>query len=121
MSTILIIEDDEANSQLMEAVVQALGYDAIRTKTASNGLELAETHRPALILLDMRLPGKMSGWEFAETINENPELSNIPLIAVSVQIEAMDERRALEFGCDAYISKPFSINHLRDRIASFLA
>ena len=89
MDSILIIEDDEQTFELMHNVLRHLEHQIIHAGTAKNGLELAKQYSPKLILLDMRLPG-MTGWELAPILKQDPSLRNIPIIAVSVQVDADD-------------------------------
>ena len=119
MGTILIVEDDEQNHILMESLLQSMGHQSIHARNGREGLELADRYHPDLILLDMRLP-IMNGWDVAATLSNDSQLGHIPIVAVSVPVEATDEPRALAAGCDAYISKPFPIQLMRDCINHYL-
>lgn len=119
MGTVLIVEDDEQNHILMESLLKSMGHQSIHAMNGHEGLELADQHHPDLILLDMRLP-LMNGWEVASTLSNDSQLGHIPIVAVSVPIQASDEPRALAAGCDDYISKPFSIQLMRDCITHYL-
>lgn len=119
MDSILIIEDDEQTFALMINVLRHFNRDIIHASTGSNGLALAKEHLPKLILLDMRLPG-MNGWELAPILKNDPKLCRIPIIAVSVQVDANDPVVAINAGCDDYLPKPFNIKDLRDIVAHYL-
>jgi two-component system, cell cycle response regulator DivK len=119
MGTILIIEDDEATAQLIASVLRSLDHDLLFAVNATQALALVQENELSLILLDMRMPG-MKGWELAPILRDEPNASHIPIIAVSVQIDVSDPKRALEVGCDDYIAKPFNINHLRDCVKHHL-
>ena len=119
MSKVLVIEDDEQNHILMDSVLTSMGHEALHARNGQEGIELADTHRPDLILLDMRLP-LMNGWEVATALKSNEELQHIPVIAVSVLINTADKMRALEAGCDGFISKPYSLNGIRSCIKQYL-
>lgn len=119
MGAILIIEDDEGTAQLMASVLRALGHELLLASNASIAYTLAQEHNLSLILLDMRLPS-MDGWELAPILRNELGLRNIPIIAVSVQVGPDDPKRALQVGCDEYISKPFDINYLRNCVVHYL-
>jgi two-component system cell cycle response regulator DivK len=117
--TILIVEDNELNMRLFNDVLQAVGYQTLQTGDGSEAVELAERHRPDLILMDMRLPG-ISGMEATHLIKERPELSHIPIVAVTASALKGDEERILAGGCDGFIAKPISIPTFLSTIAQFL-
>lgn len=119
MSKILVIEDDEQNHILMESVVSSMGHIVLHARNGQEGLDLAGSHRPDLILLDMRLP-VMNGWEVANTLKQDAELHHIPVVAVSVLSNTNDKLRALDAGCDSFISKPYSLDNIRSCIQEFL-
>ncbi|MEM9953717.1 MAG: response regulator [Chloroflexota bacterium] len=119
MSTILIVEDDEQNHILMDSLLQSMGHKAIHAHTGQEGLELADAHHPDLILLDLRLPIR-NGWEVASILKNDDQLGHIPIVAVSVQVDASDIQRAREAGCDEFIEKPFKIQLMRDCINYFV-
>ena len=80
---------------------------------------MAETHRPDLILMDIRLPG-LDGYEATRRIKADPALSEIPVIAMTSYAEARDEANAFAAGCDAYIPKPFGLQEILTKIVAFL-
>ncbi|MGH7326310.1 MAG: hybrid sensor histidine kinase/response regulator [Candidatus Rokuibacteriota bacterium] len=104
---VLIVEDDEASQALMRAVVEdTLGG---RTRVCSDGEEAvkeATSRPPALILLDLMLP-RLSGWEVARRLRQQPSTRGLPIIAVSALARPQEREAALHAGCDAYLSKPF--------------
>jgi len=117
--TILIVEDNELNMRLFNDVLQAVGYQTLQTGDGTEAVELAERHRPDLILMDMRLPG-ISGMEATHLIKERPELSHIPIVAVTASALKGDEERILAGGCDGFIAKPISIPSFLATVAQFL-
>lgn len=119
MDSILIIEDDEQTFALMLNVLRHFDKEIIHAGTGINGLEMARRYEPSLILLDMRLPG-LTGWELAPMLKQDPDLCKIPIIAVSVQVDADDPVFAINAGCDDYLAKPFNIKDLRDIVAHYL-
>ena len=80
--TVLIVEDNELNMKLFHDLLEAHGYDTLQTRTGIEALELARTHRPDLILMDIQLP-EVSGLEVTKWIKEDDDLCTIPVIAVT--------------------------------------
>jgi two-component system cell cycle response regulator DivK len=117
---ILIIEDQEDNRRIMRDLLKSAGYQVIEAVTGEAGVMSAETHCPALILMDIQLPD-FDGYEATRRIKANPDLSAIPVIAVTSYALSGDDVKAYEAGCDAYVSKPFSPRKLLAKIQEFLA
>lgn len=117
---ILVIEDHEDNRRILRDLLTSAGYEPIEAVTGEEGVALAETHRPDLILMDIQLPG-LDGYEATRRIKANPALRQIPVIAVTSYALSGDEVKAREAGCDAYISKPFSPRALLATIREYLA
>jgi len=116
---ILIIEDQEDNRRIMRDLLTSAGYKIIEAVTGQEGVSSAETHRPALILMDIQLPD-FDGYEATRRIKANPALRPIPIIAVTSYALSGDDVKAFEAGCDAYVSKPFSPRELLAKIREFL-
>ncbi len=104
---ILVIEDHEDNRRIIRDLLTSAGYETIEAVTGEEGVALAETQHPALILMDIQLPD-IDGYEATRRIKANPALRQIPIIAVTSYALSGDEVKALEAGCDAYVTKPFS-------------
>lgn len=102
---ILVIEDDPVNLELDLALLEAEGHMVRAATSAEQGLRLARTERPDLILLDLRLPG-MSGWDAARHLKESVDTARIPIVALTAEAMQGDEARARAAGCDAYLTKP---------------
>ena len=116
---ILVIEDQEDNRRIMRDLLTSAGYEIIEALTAEMGVAAAETHRPALILMDIQLPD-FDGYEATRRIKANPALRAIPIIAVTSYALSGDDVKAFNAGCDAYVSKPFSPRALLSKIREFL-
>ena len=116
---ILVIEDHEDNRRILRDLLTSAGYEPIEAVTGEEGLILAETHRPELILMDIQLPG-MDGYETTRRIKANPALRQIPVIAVTSYALSGDEVKAMEAGCDTYVTKPFSPRALLAKIREYL-
>jgi two-component system, cell cycle response regulator DivK len=116
---ILAIEDHEENRRLLRDLLTSFDYELVEAVTGEEGLQLAEAERPDLILMDIQLPG-IDGYEVTRRIKANPSLRHIPVIAVTSYALSGDDVKALEAGCDAYVTKPFDPAELLDKIREFL-
>lgn len=117
--TVLIVEDNELNMKLFHDLLEAHGYDTLQTRTGIEALELARTHRPDLILMDIQLP-EVSGLEVTKWIKEDEDLRAIPVIAVTAFAMKGDEERIRQGGCEAYISKPISVAKFLETVRCYL-
>ena len=117
--TIMIVEDNEMNMKLFHDLLEAHGYQTVETRNGLEAVELARTHRPDLILMDIQLP-EVSGLDVAGWIKEDDELRTIPIIAVTAFAMKGDEERIRRGGCEAYISKPISIGSFVETVKSYL-
>ena len=118
--TVLIVEDNELNMKLFHDLLESYGYDTLGTRNGIEALELARTHRPDLILMDIHLPD-VSGLEVTRWIKGDPELRRIPVVAVTAFAMNGDEERIRQGGCEAYLSKPISIAKFMETVRSFLS
>ena len=116
---ILIIEDQEDNRKIMRDLLTSAKYEIIEAVSGQEGVRLAETHRPDLILMDIQLPD-FDGYEATKRIRSISALRSIPIIAVTSYALSGDDKKAFEAGCDAYVSKPFSPRALLKKIQEIL-
>ena len=116
---ILLIEDHEDNRRIVRDLLTPAGYEVIEALTGEEGVAMAGTHRPDLILMDIQLPG-LDGYEATRRIKADPALRPIPIIAVTSYALSGDDVKAREAGCDAYVTKPFSPRALLARMREFL-
>ena len=116
---VLVVEDHETNRRILRDLLTSTGYELIEAVTGEEGVTSAETYRPDLILMDIQLPG-LDGYEATRRIKENPALRHIPIIAVTSYVLSGDEEKALEAGCEAYVSKPFSPRLVLAKIREYL-
>jgi two-component system cell cycle response regulator DivK len=116
---ILVVEDQEDNRRILRDLFASASYETIEAHTGDEGVAMAETHRPDLILMDIQLPG-IDGYEATRRIRANPELSHIPIIAVTSYALSGDAGRAREAGCTEYITKPFSPRQLLTTVRQHL-
>ena len=118
MKTILLVEDVQDNRDLVVQILES-EYTVIEARDGLEGLDKARAYRPDLILLDLALP-KMDGWETARRIKSDPDLKQIPIVALTAYAMEGDEAQALEAGCDAYVAKPVLPKDLRERVREVL-
>ncbi len=117
--TILIVEDNELNMKLFNDLLQAHGYDTVQTKDGEEAMELARSHRPDLIVMDIQMP-QISGLEIARALKADAKLKHIPIIAVTACAMKGDEEKIRRGGCEGYIAKPISVPHFLQTVARFL-
>ncbi|MDK1385835.1 response regulator [Sinorhizobium sp. 8-89] len=120
MTTILLVEDNEMNRDMLSRRLSRRGFDVLIAENGKAGVELAALEKPDLILMDMSLP-VMDGWEATRLIKANPVTSRIPVIALTAHAMASDRDMALEAGCDDYDSKPVDLSQLVRKIEQLLA
>jgi two-component system cell cycle response regulator DivK len=116
---VLIVEDNELNMKLFHDLLEASGLTILMTRNGIDALEVAKREKPDLIVMDIQLP-EMSGLEVTEKIKSDPELRPIPVIAVTAFAMKGDEERIRAAGCEAYMSKPISIDRFIATVKSFL-
>jgi two-component system, cell cycle response regulator DivK len=117
--TILVVEDQEDNRQILRDLLASAGLRMVEAHDGERALAVARSERPGLILMDIQLP-VVDGYEATRRIKRDPEVKHIPVIAVTSYALSGDEKKALEAGCDAYIAKPYSTRHLLAKIGQFL-
>jgi len=105
---ILIVEDNEKNRKLVRDVLQHRGYQTLEAETAEDAIRLAQESRPALILMDIQLPG-MNGIEALGRLRADPRTKKIPVIAVTASAMTHDRQKILAAGFDGYQSKPINV------------
>lgn len=116
---ILIVDDNATNLKLLRVLLEAEGY-AIRTAShANDALQVLRTLRPALILMDIQLPG-MDGLTFTRQLKADPDTAAIPVVALTAYAMKGDEEKAREAGCVGYITKPINTRQLAAQVATFL-
>jgi two-component system cell cycle response regulator DivK len=115
---ILIVEDNELNMKLFTDLLQAHGYETRQTREGLKAIGIAKSYKPDLILMDIQLP-KVSGLEVTKWIKDDKATRDIPVVAVTAFAMRGDEKRIREGGCEAYISKPISINSFLSTIRKF--
>ena len=109
--SILVVDDEPANLKLLSVLLSRQGYEVHEATTAEEALEIAAKIRPRLVLADIQLPG-MDGLEMTRQLKSNPETKDTVVVAVTAFAMKGDEEKALEAGCDGYITKPIDVTSL---------
>ena len=119
---VLYIEDNPDNMMLVRRVIQSGGYNLIEARTGLEGLAVAESQDIDLILLDINLPD-IDGYEVAQRLRSSTKarLENMPIIVLTANAMRGDAERALEAGCDTYMSKPINIFELLEKVSALLS
>ena len=112
---ILIVEDQPLNRKLVRDVLQAKGYCTIEAETGEDGVRAAHDQVPALILMDIQLPG-ISGIEALQRLREDPVTRTIPVIAVTASAMQQNQREILAAGFDGYLPKPINITSFLEAV-----
>ena len=116
---ILYIEDNPENRMLARAILEAEGYTVVDAEDGLAGIERAVSEKPALILLDVNLPG-VDGYEVVAILKSFPTLATTPVIAVTAYAMEGDRQRTLVAGCDGYIQKPIDVDRFPRQVEEFL-
>ena len=116
---ILIVEDNPQNMRLIEMALSAESYIILEATTGEEALEIAPKELPDLIIMDIQLP-QMSGLEATRKLREIPEFNRTPIIAITAYAMQEDEKKALDAGCNAYLTKPIRVRELPELIAKML-
>ena len=116
---ILVVEDQADNRRIVRDLFTRSGYEIVEAMTGEEGVTLAETQHPDLILMDIQLP-VIDGYEATRRIKANPALQHIPIIAVTSYALSGDDVKAFAAGCDAYVAKPFSPRALLAKVREYL-
>lgn len=116
---ILIVEDQPLNRKLVRDVLQSRGYRTLESETAEAGLQLAREHLPALVLMDIQLPG-MNGIEALKELRADPMTRAIPIIAVTASAMQQNRQEILSAGFDGYQPKPINIKAFLEAVREAL-
>ena len=115
LKTLLVVDDFDGLSEILGNLVAWFGWNAIRSRNAQDALEQLDHEPPAVILLDMRM-AILSGFELARMLKQHSAYRNIPILGTSTDPSTTMRRRCLVAGCDDFISKPFSVVALHQRL-----
>lgn len=119
MTRILVIEDTEDNRLIIRDLLDSVGWEMIEAVDGAAGVEMAQAHKPDLILMDIQLP-VIDGYEATRRIRAIPEIAEVPIIAVTSYALSGDEEKTRAAGCNGYLAKPFSPRQLLAKIREYL-
>lgn len=119
VSTILLVEDNALNQDMLSRRLQRRGYTVVVAADGQQGVALARSESPDLILMDMSLP-LLDGWEATRQIKAAPETRSIPVVALTAHVMLGDRERTLAAGCDDYDTKPVDFSRLLQKIEALL-
>ena len=116
---ILLVEDNEMNRDMLSRRLQRRGYEVVTAVDGETGLAMTRSEAPALVLMDMSLPG-LDGWEATRRIKADPATRAIPVVALTAHAMAGDREQALAAGCDDFDTKPIDLERLLGKIQALL-
>jgi len=119
MAKILLVEDNEMNRDMLSRRLERKGFEVAIAVDGQEGVNMARTESPSLILMDMSLP-VMDGWEAVRLLKADPETQSIPVLGLSAHAMTPDRDKALDAGCDDYDTKPVDIKRLMGKIQALL-
>lgn len=119
MVKLLLVEDNLMNRDMLSRRLARRGYEVVMAEDGRQGVAMATSEKPDLILMDMSLP-EIDGWEATRQIKAAPETSAIPVIALTAHAMASDREEALGAGCDDYDTKPVELDRLLQKIERLL-
>jgi two-component system, cell cycle response regulator DivK len=120
MKKILLVEDNEMNRDMLSRRLVRNGFEVIMAVDGEQGIVMAESERPDLILMDMSLP-VVDGWEATRRVRAGEATSAIPIIALTAHAMSGDREKAIEAGCNDYDTKPIEMPRLLEKISALLA
>jgi CheY-like chemotaxis protein len=120
MAKILLIEDNEMNRDMLSRRLIRRGYEVAVAVDGAQGVAMAQSEKPDLILMDLSLPG-IDGWEATRRIKAGADTKHLPVIGLTAHAMAGDREKALEAGCDDYDTKPIELERLIGKIESLLS
>ena len=120
MAKILLVEDNEMNRDMLSRRLMRRGYEVAVAVDGAQGVAMARSEKPDLVLMDLSLPG-IDGWEATRRIKAGADTKHLPVIGLTAHAMAGDREKALEAGCDDYDTKPIELDRLIGNIESLLS
>ena len=119
MATILVVEDNEMNRDMLARRLKRQGHKVMTAVDGAQGVAMVTQEQPEIVLMDMSLP-VLDGWEATRRLKANAATAHIPVIALTAHAMESDRAQALAAGCDEYDTKPIDLPRLLDKIAQLL-
>jgi DNA-binding response OmpR family regulator len=118
--SVLVVDDDPVILRLLQVNFELEGIDVVTAVDGDEGLKMAQSDRPDLVISDIMMP-KVNGLELLAALRSSPDTASLPVILLSAKAQVADVQRGLELGADDYVTKPFDPLELIDRIYKVLA
>ena len=115
MPKILIVDDDVSITELMKALVKMDGHQPTTVNDSTKAIEVANSVHPDLITLDLMMPG-LTGFELCDLLHNDQKFANVPIVIVSARDDRESKDKAIELGAKDYITKPFGVDELMNKI-----
>lgn len=119
-NTILVVDDNEDVRRLVRKVLESAGHRVSEADTGEEALRLADEVAPALVLMDVRLPGAYDGLETTRRFKSNDRFSEVPVVALTASVLERDKQKALSAGCEGFIGKPIDITKLTAMVDNYI-
>ena len=119
MKKLLLVEDNEMNRDMLSRRLERKGFEVVMAKDGGEGVAMAQSEKPALILMDMSLP-VLDGWEASRQLKAAESTKDIPIIALTAHAMSGDREKAIESGCNEYDTKPIDMPRLLEKISSLI-
>lgn len=118
---ILVVDDNEDVRRLVRKVLESAGHRVMEANTGEEALQLADELTPALVLMDVRLPGAFDGLETTRRLKGDERLSQVPVVALTASVLERDRQQALSAGCVGFIGKPIDITRLTTMVEGYMS
>jgi CheY-like chemotaxis protein len=112
---VLVVEDNMDTYELVRFILEKHGYEVFLAMNGRDGVNASLKQKPNLIIMDLSMP-EMDGWTATSLIKQNPQTASIPLIALTAHVLPGDRQRAVDSGCDEYITKPMDLLDLVETV-----
>jgi CheY-like chemotaxis protein len=120
MKTILVVDDNSDNRNIIAQMLQISGYRTVCATDGLHALDVAASEMPDLILMDLAMP-RLDGWGATERLKASPDLSHVPVIAVTGHVTHNEIRRAISVGCADYLAKPIDYETMILKVRTYMA
>ena len=117
--TIIVVEDNELNMKLVKGLIKIGKYRMLEASDAESGIQLIREKKPDLVLMDIQLPG-MDGLSATKILKEDPNLKDMPIVALTSYAMEGDKEKALQAGCTGYITKPIDTRNFLETLSQYL-
>jgi CheY-like chemotaxis protein len=120
MTKVLYVEDHEAQRDIMVQMLELFGYEVDMACSGEEGVKKAREWRPDVVLMDIRMPGRIDGFVAIRQLRDDPDMAHIPILVISAWGSAKHKERAMRAGADAHFTKPVPIDRLTAAISYHL-